>query len=95
MRLIDADSLIAEYGSYYTEEGAVLKDLVDRMPTITLEQFWVPCKERQPDASDWYLVTLEDGSNVIRWYSSSHGWGYTKDEAIAWLPNPEPYRRNR
>lgn len=71
-----------------------LIDADEQMLKITLEQYWVPCKERQPDKSDWYLVTLDNGRVTTWWYSSyRERWECIKDDVvIAWLPNPEPYR---
>lgn len=101
MRLIDADDLITKYGDWYTEEGpeegfiGTIKDLVDQMPTITPELCWIPCKERCPDENNWFLVTLADGRCTPRFY---YGDGWDEDhkgrDVIAWLPNPEPYKRN-
>lgn len=55
MRWIDADSLIAQCGNWYieqgTEEGFIgsLKQLIDLMPTIEPEQRWIPCSEELPE----------------------------------------------
>lgn len=98
MRLIDADDLIAKCGNWYTEEGtedgfiATIKDIVDQMPTIAVEWRWIPCEEKHPDETGWYLVILNDGRHAIRWYSS-HGWEVIPgNDVIAWLPDPEMYK---
>ena len=63
MRLIDADELLAECGNCYTEEGVLIKDLVEKMPTIiTVDWRRIPRRERQPDKSDWYAVLPDNGS---------------------------------
>ena len=100
MRLIDADELIAKCGDWYIEEGSeegfigTIKDLVEKMPTIiTIEWRWIPCEEKHPDETDWYLVTLNDGRHATRWYSTIHDWERIGDNyVVAWLPNPEPYK---
>lgn len=100
MRLFDADDMIAKFGDWYTEEGSeegfigTIKDLVDQMPTIiTIDWRWIPCEERQPDESDWYLVTLDNGKRAFRWYlTQEHEWERITGNVIAWLPNPEPYK---
>ena len=90
---MEADNLITKYSDWYTEEIPeevfleVIKNLVEHIPTIILEQLWVLCKEKLPNKSDWYLVTLDDGRYAVRWYSSSHGLECVKEDndVIAWL----------
>ena len=57
-RLIDANALIAKYGSWYTEEGTeegyigTIKGIVDCMPTIEPKQgHWVGIDDEPYD--DW------------------------------------------
>lgn len=67
---------------------------VANAPTIEAE--WIPCSERLPEKSEWYIVTVnvEDESVVyLRWYSELHGWEWNgQNNTIAWMPLPKPYR---
>lgn len=59
-------------------------------------QQWIPCSERLPEDSGWYIVTKEldyDTTFVgLEWYDSTNGWKYDNAKCIAWMPLPEPYK---
>lgn len=63
---------------------------------LSAEAEWIPCSERLPEKSEWYIVTVnvEDESVVyLRWYSELHGWEWDEqNNTIAWMPLPKPYR---
>lgn len=58
---------------------------------------WIPCSEREPEESDWYLATVALPFNCkeveIRHYSKTGGWKVRPDEffVLAWQPLPEPW----
>lgn len=65
------------------------------LPSAQPEQQWIPCSERLPEHGGWYIVTRRINKDNDRcvgllWYSTAHGWEW--DNAIAWMPLPEPYR---
>ena len=82
--------------------------IIDRVPTVTPKQHWIPCSERLPYAeygeSGTVLATcgyrdVNDGS--IRWirmlYYDGGNWCYLTGETYlgkvyAWMPLPEPFR---
>ena len=58
---------------------------------------WIPCSERLPEATGFYLVTKSQGSGQILMaigHYSSYGWSGIGHfhEALAWMPLPEPYK---
>lgn len=84
-------------------------DYVDRVWGIAYERGkedafqWIPCSERQPDLSDYYLVTekgamepdfvtvgycMETTNLDDKWFKET---GYPM-EATAWMPLPPSYR---
>lgn len=79
------------------EENASKKK-VDVIPVID----WIPCSERLPDKSDFYMICSYNGDA----YDYRKNWFYHEDDygdsewaglisyekVIAWAPLPEPYR---
>lgn len=65
---------------------------------------WIPCSERLPDKSDFYMICSYNGDT----YDYRKNWFYHEDDygdsewtglipcekVIAWVPLPEPYREN-
>nr|DAH38336.1 MAG TPA: Protein of unknown function (DUF551) [Caudoviricetes sp.] len=65
---------------------------------------WIPCSERLPDKSDFYMVCAYNGDT----YDYRKNWFYHEDDrgdsewvglipyekVIAWVPLPEPYRES-
>ena len=86
---------------------------VDAMPIIPQYEFsqalsvaikaleqtrWIPCAERLPEQSGWYLVSLKNMSVQKAWYRAApinQGGSYWRGSIkrpIAWMPLPEPYK---
>lgn len=65
---------------------------------------WIPCSERLPSESDYYLVTIIDdtGRKTLGCIWFAHEGDYYGesewrelddfDDVIAWMPLPEPYK---
>ena len=64
---------------------------------------WIPCSERQPDASGWYITTISGEicgqdrafSGMSEFANGKWMSGDDVDETemtIAWMPLPEPYQ---
>ena len=66
MRLIDADTLLAEYDKIHVGEPGRARKLIAEQPTIEPRK-WIPCSERLPKKYGWYQVTLKD-ARVSRLY---------------------------
>ena len=81
------------------------KDLVQEMIDLVKEQLpeavnggWIPCEERLPSTTGYYLVTI-DGFNrpmYAWWIWTEKKWYYLNsqkeiEDVIAWQPLPKPY----
>ena len=65
---------------------------IKELPPAQLEQRWIPCSERLPESSNFYIVTRKGFSVGFIWYSVFHGWEWQEEgQPIAWMPLPEPY----
>lgn len=112
MRLIDADVLKemvpttsvdffenCRNCSLLSEEQVM--ELVDMTPTVDM---WIPCSERLPNESDYYLVTIinpfgEKEVCVIWFAYKADYYGVSEwreltddDTVLAWMPLPEPWK---
>ncbi len=62
---------------------------------------WIPCSERFPENTDDVLVTTSYGLVIDAYLSTHKNWCFrngtritdSADMPIAWMPLPEPYRR--
>lgn len=79
----------------YEDTGLTPEEIVDgKMLTG-----WIPVDEKLPEYDGLYLVCLDDGyiSSVeyMTGRSGKRDWDLWSDngEVIAWMPLPEPYRR--
>ena len=53
------------------------------------EQQWIPCSERLPERTGYYLVTGRQGAVNKRLYQD--GYWYGNWTVIAWMPLPDPW----
>jgi len=60
---------------------------------------WIPCSERMPDPTAYYLISDGSGTWVSIWngedWMSVTGLPITIIDVIAWMPLPEPYAERR
>jgi hypothetical protein len=101
MRLIDGDELLTAFpvDDEPTLTKSCVRTTIKHMPTIEPEQRWIPCSERLPEVEELVLVTDDSGGiktvNVDRCgqyeNSDERFWYYTQN-AVAWMPRPEPYK---
>ena len=57
---------------------------------------WIPCSVREPDESDWYLVTtIEDGKRTVDmayWTDNGISGFWIQDgDILAWMDPPKPW----
>ena len=57
---------------------------------------WIPVSERLPSERGWYLITVQDVNRFtdVDYYYGNSEWDEvsSKQEVIAWMPLPKPYR---
>lgn len=103
------DCEIIDYGKHW--DGHTEKDVTRllALPYAQPEQRWIPCSERLPEESGQYLITVKykpvDGYEDI--YAEHGEWNGEKwdmfcfghcgevENIIAWMPLPEPYRKEK
>lgn len=71
-----------------TYDKACIIGVLEDLPTA--QPHWIPCSERLPEDSNFYIVTHKDFSVGFIWYSVFHGWEW-QENPVAWMPLPEPY----
>ena len=105
MRLIDGDALYDEiskgqlsalgfegYDDYTNINN--IDDALDAVKYAPTVNQWIPCSERLPEKSGWYLCSYE--SKLVQstvFYDG--GWfnaNVDVNNVIAWMPLPEPYK---
>ena len=69
--------------------------VLSALPSADAE--WIPCSERLPSESGWYLITVQGCEKVadMEWYYSEwDAWNGVSSEqqVIAWMPLPKPYK---
>lgn len=80
------------------DEGRIINMTKLRQLPSVEKTGWIPVSERLPEIKNYtslYLVTLSNGSVRIGEFTESNGenwWDWNKDDVIAWMPLPEPYR---
>ena len=59
---------------------------------------WIPVSERLPSEKGWYLITVQDINRFVDvdYYYGNSEWDevLSKQEIIAWMPLPKPYRED-
>lgn len=69
-----------------------------KMDTLKMPYEWIPCSEKLPSDSDYYLVTDTYGDVSVIWfahekdYYGKSEWRETEDEILAWMPLPPAYK---
>ena len=66
------------------------------LPSAQPEQRWIPCDDCDPEESGYYIVTEKIAEDVwkvgLRWYSTEHGWHWSENLILAWMPLPESWK---
>ena len=90
---IMCEPMDAHYPSWYA-------DMLEKLPSTQPEQRWIPCSERLPEIGLTVLMQNTGGWMFVATYAVTPKrkyWvvlehDYALDEAIAWMPLPEPYK---
>ena len=102
---IEALSMCQTYlfHTYNPDEKISLESAVyelEQLPSAQPEQLWIPCSERLPEMGSTVLMQNTGGWMFVATYAVTPkrkywavlGHDYALDEAIAWMPLPEPYK---
>lgn len=61
---------------------------------------WIPCSSRLPSENGWYLCTCKtSASSILLLFSATFKQVFTdingiiRDDVIAWMKLPEPYKK--
>lgn len=94
--LEDLKAIISKCGEHmidaqtWHEQKQRYKAVVDYVNSLG----WIPCKDRLPDRSGWFL-TSDQYSNIklSLFNAQTNTWQYSNDSVmtLAWMPMPEPY----
>jgi hypothetical protein len=109
MSLIDREALIAEYDRVHVGAPGGARKLMVDAPEVRPEPRWIPCSERMPNSNGCYLVWRphffwgERGMPAICYFDGQNAWHDSygvdferilhPDDVTAWMPLPEPYRK--
>jgi hypothetical protein len=79
-------------------EKAISLDTVGAIKSLPSAQRWIPCKERLPEAGEYYFVTVQHfGWNCTEYRDIDiakyevDGWRSCHN-VLAWCPLPEPWK---
>ena len=99
MRLIDADAFIEKLAPVPMVQEAI-RSAIDTIPTVEVDDGWIPCEVTLPKESGLYLVTrediIDDYAVDIRFFNRTEkfvGWSGCEwhEDPIAWMELPKPY----
>lgn len=81
----------------------------EQLSSVQPEQKWIPCSERLPEVSDYYLIQhprrICPDEMAVAFYSveeaeldKNYTWEFKPfadcEEVIAWMPLPKPYKES-
>lgn len=80
------------------DDGQKMMDRLKALPSAEAVHRWIPCSERLPSESGWYLITVQGCEKVadMGWYYGERDvWEGVSSEqqVIAWMPLPTPYTK--
>ena len=81
----------------YAIHGFVMayKEMIEALPSAQPEQRWISCSERLPEPYQECLFTVEAfhwANEPVTYIVIQKAYGGERD-FIAWMPLPEPYRK--
>ena len=78
----------------YSYEADMVRRLKEALSADAVQE-WIPVSERLPSESGWYIVTVCGYERIVDVLPYNSGWNgvTTKQEVVAWMPLPMPYRK--
>ena len=90
-------NMVEAHGSLVIEaKDMAIKALEQEPSSSENPNRWIPCSERLPEDDEDVLVQMTDYSMMVDFRTaSSSGWFWAEkdDLPIAWMPLPEPYKK--
>ena len=98
-------NMVEAHGSLVIEaKDMAIKALEQEPSSSENPNRWIPCSERLPEDMTYVLTTIQINSKRVRVRSGNyyHGffnndngdvWNATDEEVTAWMPLPEPYKK--
>ena len=79
------------------EDDAKVQEIVMAIPSAEAVQGWIPCSEKLPSESGWYVISvvgLKNITDVSYFYSDESKWSDVShtQTVTAWMPLPTPYK---
>lgn len=96
MRLIDADAFIEKLAPVPMVQEAI-RSAIDTIPTVEVDDGWIPVSEHLPKKNGFYIVTLNNSYTDFCLWEDKKGFGmlgtrwYPCEEVTAWRDLPKPY----
>lgn len=78
-----------------------VEDVLKILENMKQEPKWIPVSEKQPEESDDYLITNDDGDVEMAYFAHPKDYTISKGEwreicyeedVVAWMTLPEPYK---
>lgn len=82
---------------YLTEYRKAIVKIINNQPKV---DNWIPCSERLPEESGYYLATIENAKfpQILHYLKGYKRWRDEFSErkyVVAWQPLPTPYNEKR
>ena len=97
-----ADAIEAIQDAYENDAiyKAISEDIINALsalPSAEAVHGWVPCSEKLPSESGWYVISvvgLKNITDVSYFYSDESKWSDVShtQTVTAWMPLPTPYK---
>jgi hypothetical protein len=89
------DHLCFEYLKPNTDDNIAFYEHFCDLPPVTPTQSWIPVSERLPECEGLYLVSVKNEHlrqySKTCWFYGHQNW-FARQDVIAWMPLPEPYK---
>lgn len=89
-----------DYDEAYVGFDAEDNEAIDMAIKALKQTRWIPVSEKLPEDGTWNLFTDGNKISIERYKADAidhfypNGRWFSLDEAIAWMPLPEPYRES-
>ena len=105
-KILPVNPGLNEYTHGITIGASLAMEYIKQLPSVQSEPRWIPVSERLPKANElnddvvrYYLVQNEYGDMMVaswngKYWEQMYRYKPIEDKVIAWMPLPEPYRKD-